>query len=577
MYIDDVMSQGPLAESSILNIMKIAFKAGESPRSSDQLEVTPGPVLVLVGPNNSGKSLALREIENWCFGAATTESRSVVASVVLNLPTDAETAMKLIERFRVPPLPTDNFRPGEFRIAQFQFRTNQVVSVTLGEAAFDSFIKGNERDLRFYSAGWNTIRLDGRTRFSLVNDQPTSDLLQMPPSNHLAALFLNDEARKKVQELTYEAFKLYFVIDPTPMTQFRIRMSEQSPNNSSREQALDKSSREFFSAARPITQFSDGIQAFVGVVSAIMSLDHKIILIDEPEAFLFPPLARRLGSALAEITKEKSASLVVATHSAEFLIGCLEKLALSVVRLTYLNNVATARKLESDQLKGIMQDPLLRSTKVLDALFHQAVVITEGDTDRAFYNEINRRLQGAKRGMEDTLFLNAQNWQTVHKINMPLRRIGVPAAAIVDMDLLEETGVNWTNLLSSALIPLDLVSKLSEERAAVVANLPIAVEGEMRPIKNDGLEAFTGESRKRAEDLLTKLAKFGLFVVPVGQVENWLKPLGVVGHGPKWLVEMFTRLGLDDALGYVHPANDDVWRFLDRISEWTNDVKRLGT
>ena len=568
-------SNSPLPSGS-LRITELEFKAGLSSGSIPLLDVVLGPVLVLVGPNNSGKSLALREIENWCFGG--NESRLVISKIKVDFPSDSSVGTKLMEHFKISPNSNDALRPGDFKIAQYRFRNGDAISNVTNKDIINQFIsRGSDQELRNYFTAWYTIRLDGRTRFSLVDDRQTSDL-QGPPNNHLAALFLNDDARKRVRELTYDAFKLYFVVDPTAMQQFRIRMSEKGPADSDEEQGLGKRSREFHASAKHIHQFSDGVQAFVGLVSAILSLDHKIILVDEPEAFLFPPLARRLGSSLAEITKKRNATLIVATHSAEFLIGCLERIDVSVVRLTYQDGVATARNLGASQLEEMMRDPLLRSAKVLDALFHRAVVVTEGDTDRAFYDEINRRLQGTARGIEDPLFLNAQNKQTEHKIVGPLRRIGVPAAAIVDLDLLEDSGTIWKNLLSSALMPDKLISDLEKQRGEVIEAFPRTASQETRPIKKEGLDALEGENLERADMLLNQLAEYGLFLVPCGQVENWLKSLRVPGHGPDWLVEMFYRLGKEETTNtYVRPSTGDVWTFIDRVSAWTNDVDRKGT
>lgn len=48
-----------------------------------------------------------------------------------------------------------------------------------------------------------------------------------------------------------------------------------------------------------------------------------------------------------------------------------------------------------------MQNPLLRSIGVFNALFYNAVVVTEADADRAFYQEINERLLKEKRSKRD--------------------------------------------------------------------------------------------------------------------------------------------------------------------------------
>jgi AAA15 family ATPase/GTPase len=564
-----------MSDSGSLRITELVFKAGVSAHSREPLDVLLAPVLVIVGPNNSGKSLALREIENWCFNSD--EARRVVSEVKVDFPTDVESAKKLMERFKTSPQRGEILREGDFRISQYRFRGSQPVSNVTNESVLRSVI-GNERERRNYFTSWYTIRLDGRTRFNLVSDQQSGDLLG-PPPNHLVALFLNDESRERVRKLTHEAFKLFFVLDPTGMQNFKIRMSEQTPGVGE-EQGLDKKAREFQSSAKHIDQFSDGVQAFVGLISAILSLDHKIILVDEPEAFLFPPLARRLGSNLASITNDRKATLIVATHSSEFLIGCLEKTEVSVVRLTYQNGVATARNADAFQLREMMRDPLLRSARVLDSLFHRTVIVCEGDTDRAFYDEIDRRLQTVGRGIEDALFLNAQNKQTEHKIIAPLRRLGVPAAAIVDLDFLEDSGATWNNLLSAALVPSTVISEVALERRAIAEAFSriISRPEDMRPIKRMGVSALQGEELAKCNVLLSCLAEFGLFPVPCGQVENWLHQFGVTGHGPNWLVEIFAQLGTTDTSGtYVHPSNGDVWDFLDGIARWTNDTERKGT
>ena len=158
-----------------------------------------------------------------------------------------------------------------------------------------------------------TIRLDGRTRFSLVDQQGTGDLLGRP-QNHLWALFADNKARSDVRRLVFNAFGKHFVSDPTQMQLFKIRMSDRAPSSDTEEQALDKKARGFHSKALPITEFGEGTQAFVGLISALLSLPQKIMLIDEPDAFLHPPLARRLGMNLVQLSQERDASLVVATH-----------------------------------------------------------------------------------------------------------------------------------------------------------------------------------------------------------------------------------------------------------------------
>ena len=80
------------------------------------------------------------------------------------------------------------------------------------------------------------------------------------------------------------------------------------------------------------------MQAFVEIVTAVYSGD-RVVLIDEPEAFFHPPLARKLGYQLTNAISKRNGTLLASTHSADFLMGCLQaSTSVRVVRLEYSNS-----------------------------------------------------------------------------------------------------------------------------------------------------------------------------------------------------------------------------------------------
>ena len=92
-----------------------------------------------------------------------------------------------------------------------------------------------------------------------------------------------------------------------------------------------------------------------------------------------------------------------------------------------------------------------------------------------------------------------------------------------------------------------------------------------------GISVLQGEANKAAEVLLGQLKEYGLFVVPNGELECWLKPLDATGHGPRWLVEVFEKMGEDpNSDNYVKPENGDVWDFISSINEWASSINRKG-
>ena len=418
--------------------------------------------------------------------------------------------------------------------------------------------------------------LDGSSRIGLVGQQSAGDL-QRPPQSSFHVLFRDDAKRHEVRRIVFDAFGRHFVLDPTNLGQLRIRLSDRAPRDDMEERGIHADAVRFHAAAQIIDEASDGVKAFTGMVTEIMAGDPTVVLVDEPEAFLHPSLASKLAQEVARAALSADKRIFASTHSPQFVMGCIQSGApVNIIRLTYRGGVATARILPSDEILELMRHPLLRSTGLLSGLFYEFVVVTESDADRAFYQEVNERLLQFKPewGIPNCLFLNAQNKQTVQTLLKPLRKLGIPAAGVVDVDVLKEGGVNWTNLLSSADIPPLSHGSFSTLRAAVKK----AMDATGKDMKREGgLAILSGAERQAAEDLLNQLRQYGIFVIPGGELESWMKSLGATGHGPGWLIDMFERMGEDPSnANYVRPNTNDVWEFVCDIRSWLVDPARKG-
>ena len=573
-----------------LRITEIIFRAGNSP-SAQPLHLPTGNVTILVGPNNAGKSLALREIEFACtklqgtgLPPANATSPQVVLGVALDLPQAIEEVMDLMRPFK-HPAEQPPYAPGneQFTVAYSlpngSLHQGHIVETLLRTALGPS---GNHDMLRNTIMPVYTVRLDGRTRFNIPMSGSTDSLVNRP-TTHLQVLFREKTALRKLQDITHDAFGRYIMIDAsTEPGKLFLRMSDHR-TQAEYEHLLTEDAAHYFAQQPLLATFSDGVQAFVALTGTVIGSRYKVILIDEPEAFLPPPIARRLGAELTRVARERGGSLVVATHSADFVMGCVEESnQASVVRLTYQREtgVATARLLSATDLTRMMRHPLLRSTGVFRSLFHEAAVVTEGDSDRVFYDEMNQRLlrDGAGRGMRDTLFLNALGWSTEHEMIRPMRRVGIPVAAILDMESLDDRKRNnWPQLLDACQVPEDQQATLEAERGYLRDLIVSTPDGHDR-IKDEGLAFFVDVDRVRAQRLFHNYALYGLFIVDVGELEGWLKPFGNGKHANEWMMALFNRIGLDDQDdNYVRPGPDDVWSFIDSIAAWVSNTSRLGT
>ncbi len=332
----------------------------------------------------------------------------------------------------------------------------------------------------------------------------------------------------------------------------------------------------FHQAAMPITDASDGVKAFVGMLSTIISGDPKITIIDEPEAFLHPSLSDRLGREVAAALGARK-RVFVSTHSASFLMGCVQSgVGVNIVRLTYDDEIATARLLKRENIVPLMRNPLLRSVGVLNALFYNAVVVTESDADRAFYQEINERLLAVndRRGIGGCLFLNAQNKQTVWDIVKPLRELGIPAAGVVDIDILKEGGAVWKKPLDGAFIPPLSHTALQAERKSLLQTFN-ATGRDMK--REGGIDLLCPSDQEACRNLFRQLSEYGIFIVKKGELESWLSELNVDRTKSRWLLSVFEEMGDDpNAQGYCQRSAGDVWDFVGEITNWVMNGIRKG-
>lgn len=555
-----------------INIQFITFKAGSLP-GQPGLSLTPSPITIIIGPNNSGKSQTLKEIESWCRGE--TPDKLLLKRLSCSLPKSFEEAMEMLKPIIASPPPGHPINQDHTYIYRAPIRSGEnTMSSYVNHEELKSYLKeGNSRpNIYHYFVRFFTLRLDGRTRFDLIADKPTG-LLETPPQNLLWALFVDEESTEKIRQFTEEAFGKYFVIDPTGMQQFRIRLSNRNPAGIIESQSIGKEAREFYQKTVPIAQCGDGICASVGLACAVMSFS-RILLIDEPEAFLHPTLAHKVGNFLSKTAREKNASLIIATHSPDFLMGCLKNSSeICIVRLTNFKDQPTARSIAPEKINDLIKDPLIRSSNTLKAFFHHSVIVTESDSDRAFYEEVNYRLLQCGRGVTDCFFINAQNWQTIPRIIAPLREAGIPAAAIFDFDVLFHDDFNKISRFF-----LDDKAFLENKRNTLLGKLKPLSEEIEKTLKEKGIKAFDLELQRDILAFLAEIANYGIFIVPIGALEQWLSKLHDKKISKKnWLPDMFERMGSDSQSDdYVFPDNDDVWNFIDKINEWITNPNRLG-
>lgn len=552
-------------------IKNIKLKFGR-PEGLEPESLSGMPITVFVGPNNSGKSKILTEIQQFFADGNKNQNNVIIESIELE-PVVEDQIDSRIRNVTLPPNPDEAIQPNHIIVGKRGARQQ------IEEDSLKNILKNpnsNHAQICQWYLTYNTIILNGNNRINLVNEQNAGNL-QQPANTSFQVLFRDDEKRKEVRRIVYEAFGQYLVVDPTNLGKFNLRLSVKEPENDREERGIHQEAVDFHKQALPISLASDGVKAFTGMVTEMIAGDPSVLLMDEPEAFLHPSLSFKLGKEVSGIMSGSGKRLFVSTHSPNFVMGCIQSGApVNIVRLTYRNKVPTARILPNNEILTLMRNPLLRSTGVLSGLFYEFVIVTESDADRAFYQEINDRLlrHSEGRGIPNCLFLHAQNKQTVKTIITPLRQLGIPVAGIVDIDVIKDGGSVWSSFLESGFIPEIERESLATLRASLKKRFLVTGKDMKR---DGGICVLAKDDKEAASNLLSRLGEYGLFVVPNGELESWLKELESKGHGPNWLVDIFEKMGEDPASEkYAKPGDSDVWEFIENVGAWFIDPRRKG-
>jgi energy-coupling factor transporter ATP-binding protein EcfA2 len=518
----------------------------------------PGNITVIVGPNNAGKSLLLREINEKVGNPA------ISGKILVDCKIGPTSVLSLRRMF--PPPGSDT--PVTFR----NFTTGGGSGINPESLRrLHSEEQPNFTEFEAALRHIGRVFIAGPDRYRLIQTQPIGTFKQ-PPSNPFQYLLTQVSLRRRLSSMFEEAFHRHLLIDPTE-GHLQLVTSDVDLPDHSLEYSFGPTAVEFFKNCSPLDQMSDGVKAYTSLLIAVLTSFRQLFLIDEPEAFLHPVLVNRLGRHLATLAAEQGGTVIAATHSAEFLFGAIQAgCPVSVVRLTYDGQAGTSRVLDHNEIRTLMRDPLLRSTGTLAALFYEGAIVCEGDSDRVFYQEIHERLSKADgSGSGNSIFLQGYGWQRIARIVRPLRNLGIPAAAIVDLDTLFKE--EFADLMSACSVPEASIKGFGQIRGEIKGQ----IKRQGVDYKTLGISCIGSGSREAAEQLLGNLREYGIFVVPVGEVECWLRGLNVRVNKADWAAAMLDRLGADDAPGTeAQPGSGDVWAFVRSVAQWLRARHRKG-
>jgi energy-coupling factor transporter ATP-binding protein EcfA2 len=556
----------------------------KSIKSSSDSSHELGNFSILVGPNNCGKSQTLRDIREFVTSGIT-DRLKVLNKVEVDLPTELEGTKGL----HSSPHPS----PGHTLIRGVSFDLqNRHEFAPHGNWISQQYVEAKSnpnatKELLGNMGKYWVAHLDAESRFRLSSPTESYDTRMEAPSNAMQAFFAEGkEALNELRQAFREAFEVDIALDWAAMRRFSLRIGQDFGDIPDTLDGLNL----LLKGTPELATQGDGYRSFAGVVLAMLTFPERLLLLDEPEAFLHPAQARTLGRWLATYAAKRSAQVILATHSADFLWGAVSaNTNASVIRLNRTKDITQFHVIPPNTIADLAQSPLLSSQPVLDSLFQKGVVVCEGDPDRAVYQAVahNRNLV---TGGDEILFIHANGKDPIKSPLNLLREAGTPVCAIADIDILNSKQVfsEILEALSGKQAPEELMNlrdsiakcvekttqnellnsliqsvaewqkiqhtDLRSAKKSIVSLARRASKWEI--LKKEGTEYFKGDDLAILNQLIERCNSLGLFIVPKGELEGWMK-LGM-GKGRTW-----NRLALEK----LHEGNcpADLQKFIANI------------
>lgn len=527
--------------------------------NGSQIELGSTDVLIVVGPNNAGKSAMLRGIDTLVQQGV---NNAVINGVELARQGSADALRDWMLRCAI----TRQQQPGQLVVG--------IYGVQLGVVTAQNWWNGTGplygmKDL-FCQL------LDGEHRLHIANPPKNMNFLEGVPVHPIQYLYRDETLEQKVSEHFRKAFGFDLVVNRSAGDNIPLHVGTR-PIPDAHEDRLSLSYMKRLEKLPTLHQQGDGMRSFAGIMLATSTGTHTIALIDEPEAFLHPPQARLLGLTLVD-SRSNNRQLVIATHSSDILRGVLDSRSsdIRVIRITRLGDANAIRLLDNSRVRELWEDPLLRYSNILDGLFHDGVIVCESDADCRFYSAVRDALtlsDQAKR-RPDVMFTHCGGKDRLKVVIRALREVGVPVKAVADFDILsgektlrevvESLGADWSDISTDWRTVKSAIDGKKPELSTqeVSEQIELALKGVADPIfphtakdriqgilrrsspwstAKEAGKAFVphGQPAQAYQRLSSKLGMAGLLIVEVGELENFCRTEG--SHGPKWVNAVLNR------------------------------------
>ena len=573
---------GPTEGSPSVTFENITFSDGTT------IGLDPADVVVLVGPNNSGKSLALRELDDYLGGNSAT---TVLKSIKLRKSGTKEDFDAFVRKHGQV-----RSQGGSWNVSGYKF------SIGMSSLNLKQYWPDNIRPFRSLFC----LRVPTEKRISDSDPVDAIENLEQHASSPIHMLW-DDDLESKLSGYFGRAFGEDLILYRGGVRKPPLLVGKRLVPNQGEDRVSAKYLERLISSTVQLHNQGDGMRSFASVILHLLApITPTILILDEPEAFLHPPQARLLGEIIATERSSRT-QLFVATHSPDVLHGLINVASdrLRVLRVQREGNVNRVKELDKDLVREISVDPLMKYSSVMSGVFHQRVIICEADADCMFYSSILDLPEVRGETQPDVLFVHANGKGRIAALAKTLVALGVPVDVIADIDVLRDPK-DFKSIVEALDHEPTVVSLLTKAvKQAIEQHKPWLNAGEIKKgileileeiptsgefpqnqrskieasfrkaspwdaVKSSGESAIPpGDATQQFQRLLLLCKEMGFWIVPVGELEGFCKSVG--GHGPRWVQQVIEdrNLGNDNELERARAFVREVWESRDASAAWS--------
>jgi predicted ATPase len=533
-------------------------------------------IVVVVGPNNSGKSEFLREISKRCEDARI--PRVVASDIQVSIDDNPNDIIEWIKSMCMVSY--------ENRHKKYLSRNGTYTDPEL-EMTCSSFKTHGFRDCNRFIV----FELKTEDRLSSTRPVQNIDYGTNVAENPIQMLYEDDILENKISSVFRKGFGVDLIVDKSRGATISLVVGER-PLPQGDEDRASKSYLDRIRSLPKLEEQGDGMRSFTGVLLNYSLSSEPILLIDEPEAFLHPPQARLLGEILSnESGTEKQ--IFIATHSTDIIQGIINKgeRRARIVRIQRRRGVNAINELRNETLIEIFSDTLLRYSNILDGIFFDHVIVCESDSDCRFFSAIlDEIIKKRETKCPDIKFIHTSGKHRLNCAIRALKSLGVPTSVIADIDILDDKntfqeiinalGGDWDQFdhdhktlsgqikaQSTASNPKESISNIeliikqfnnlglpSEEALKRIKNAS-SLHTPWAKIKRAGASAIPrGDGQKSFDSIHVSARNIGLHILRCGELEGFYPSFS--NHGQEWVNAVLEEVPISNLKDAIEFMND---------------------